>query len=91
MGTRESILALRLIIEKIIRLDKSTFIVLVNIEKVFDNVNWEWKIMFKILKSTEVVTTKIKFLYQLYKNELAIVKTGDIHCWTGMYIITFNI
>jgi len=37
-GTREAILALRLIIEKRIRKDKSTFITFVDIEKTFDNV-----------------------------------------------------
>lgn len=39
MGTREAILALRLIIENIIWKDKSTFIVFVDIEKAFDNVS----------------------------------------------------
>lgn len=41
MGTREAILALRLIAKKIIRKDKSTFIAFVDIEKAFDSVNWE--------------------------------------------------
>ncbi|VVC30385.1 Endonuclease/exonuclease/phosphatase,Reverse transcriptase domain [Cinara cedri] len=48
MGTREAILALRIIIEKRIRKDKPTYIAFVDIEKAFDNVNWA--IMFKILK-----------------------------------------
>jgi hypothetical protein len=39
MYTRETILVLRLIVEKRIRKDKSTFIAFVDIEKVFDNVN----------------------------------------------------
>jgi len=46
MGTREEILALRIIIQKRIRKDKQTFIAFVDIEKAFDNVNW--KLMFKI-------------------------------------------
>lgn len=47
MGTREAILALRLIVEKGIRKNKLTFIAFVDIEKAFDNVNWE--IMFKMM------------------------------------------
>jgi hypothetical protein len=39
MGTREAILALRIIIQKIIRKDKQTFTSFVDIEKAFDNVN----------------------------------------------------
>jgi len=76
MGTREVILALTLIAEKRIRKDKSTFIALVDIEKVFNNVNWE--IMFKMLKRSGVATTERKLLYQSYKNEIAIIKMGDI-------------
>jgi len=54
MGTREAILALRLIVEKIIRKNKSTFIAFVDIVEAFDNVNWE--IMIKILKRAGVAT-----------------------------------
>lgn len=39
MGTREAILALRTIIEKLIRKDKSTCINFVYIEKSFDDVD----------------------------------------------------
>jgi len=76
MGTREVILALRLIVEKRIPKDKSKFIAFVDIKKAFDSVNWE--IMFKIMKRAVVATTKIKLLYQLYKNEIEIIKMGDI-------------
>jgi len=75
MGTREAILALRLIVEKRIRKDKSTFIAFVDIEKGFDNVNWE--IMFKMMKKAGIATKERTLLYQLYKNEIAIIKTGD--------------
>ena len=66
MGTREEILALRLVVEKRIRKDKSTFIAFVDIEKAFDNVNWE--IMFKMMKRAGIATKERKLLYQLYKN-----------------------
>lgn len=61
MGTREVILALKLIIEKRIWKDKLIFIVFVDIIKAFDNVNWE--IMFKMLKRVGVATTERKLLY----------------------------
>lgn len=66
MGTREAILVLRLIIEKIILKDKSSFIAFIDIEKAFDNVNWE--IMLKMLKRTGMANMERKLLYQLYKN-----------------------
>lgn len=55
MSTKEAILALRLIVEKRIRKDKSTFISFVDIEKAFDYVNWE--IMFKIMKRAAIAIT----------------------------------
>lgn len=61
MGTREAILALRLIVEKRIRKDKSTFVAFVDIEKAFDNVNWE--IMFKMMKRAGIATKERKLLY----------------------------
>lgn len=76
MGTRGAILALRVIIEKRTRKDKSPFIAFVDNEKTFDNVNWG--IIFKLLKRAGVAITEIKILYQLYKNEISIIKMGDI-------------
>lgn len=77
MGTREAILPLRRIMEKRIWKDKSMFIAFVDIEKVFnDNVNW--KIMFKMMKRSGITITERKLLYQLYKNEIKIIKMGDI-------------
>jgi len=47
MGMREAILALRIIIQKMIRKDKQTFIALENIKKAFDNLNWN--VMFNMM------------------------------------------
>lgn len=47
MGTREAILALRIIIQKRIKKDKQTFITFVDIKKAFDNVNWT--LMFNMM------------------------------------------
>lgn len=76
MVTREAMMAQRLIVEKRLRKDKSTFIVFVDIKKTFDNVNWE--IMFKMVKRAEVTTTERKLLYQLFNNKIAIIKMGNI-------------
>jgi len=74
--SREAILALRIIIKKRIKKNKPTFIDFVDIARPFDKVNS--RIMFEILKSTGVAITERKLLYQLYKNEIAITKIGDI-------------
>lgn len=76
MGTRVAILALKIITEKRTRKDKSTFIAFVDIDKAFDKVNW--MIMIKMLKRPAVAITERKLLYQLYKNEIAIIKMGDV-------------
>lgn len=65
MGTREVILTLRTIIEKIIMKDKPTYIAFVDIEKAFDNVNWS-VVMFKILKRPGVEYTKRNIPYLNY-------------------------
>jgi len=75
MGTREAILALRIIIQKRIRKDEKTFIAFVDIEKTFDNVNW--KVMFKMMKRLGIKYTDRKLLYNLYKNEFAVIRIQD--------------
>jgi hypothetical protein len=71
-GTREAILALRIIIQKRIRKNKQTFIAFVDIEKAFDNVNW--KLMFNIMTRVGIKHADRKLLYKLYKDELAVIK-----------------
>ncbi|KAL4082173.1 hypothetical protein QTP88_005266 [Uroleucon formosanum] len=75
MGTREAILALRIIIEKRIRKDKPTYIAFVDIEKAFDNVNWA--IMFKILKRAGIEYTERRLLFKLYQKETAVIRFGE--------------
>jgi len=40
MGTRESILALRTIVERRLNMNRNTYIGFINLEKAFDTVNW---------------------------------------------------
>ncbi|VVC30378.1 Reverse transcriptase domain [Cinara cedri] len=75
MGTREAILALRIIIQKRIRKDKQTFIAFMDIEKAFDNVNW--KLMFNMMARVGIKQEDRKLLYKLYKDELAVIKIQD--------------
>lgn len=75
MGTREAILALRIIMEKRIRKDKPTYIAFVDIEKAFDNVNWA--IMFKILKRAGIEYTERRLLFKLYQKETAVIRFGE--------------
>jgi len=49
IGTRETIVTLKVLIGKQIRLSKDTFIAFVGLEKAFDNVNWNK--LFDILKT----------------------------------------
>jgi len=75
MGTREAILAKRIIIEKRIRKDKPTYIAFVDIEKAFDNVNWA--IMFKILKRAGIKYTERRLLFKLYQKETVVIRFGE--------------
>jgi len=75
MGTREAILALRIIIQKRIRKNMQIFIAFVDIEKAFDNVNWT--LMFNMMTRVGIKHADRKLLYKLYKNELAVVKIQD--------------
>ncbi|CAI6352699.1 unnamed protein product [Macrosiphum euphorbiae] len=51
-GTREAILCLRMIMEKMYRVNKPMYIAFIDLEKAFDNVNWE--ILFNIMKTINI-------------------------------------
>ena len=72
VGRREAILALRLILEDRLRKGKPTFIAFVDLEKAFDNV--DWNTLFKILKVAGVKYRERKVIYNLYKNQIAVVR-----------------
>ncbi|HCF9438095.1 TPA: reverse transcriptase family protein, partial [Pseudomonas aeruginosa] len=52
VGTREAILTLRLILEDRLRKGKPTFLAFVDLEKAFDNVDWNK--LFQVLKQAGV-------------------------------------
>jgi len=74
IGTREAILSLRQVIDKTNRKGKTTFISFVDLEKAFNNLNWD--IMFDILKKTEISYKDRSIIHSLYKNEIGIIKRG---------------
>jgi len=75
MGIRETILALRIVIEKRISKDKSTYRAFVDIENAFDNVNCS--VIFKMLKIAGVDYTEMSLLYKLYQRETAVIIIGE--------------
>uniref|UniRef100_A0A8D8X5H0 Craniofacial development protein 2 n=1 Tax=Cacopsylla melanoneura TaxID=428564 RepID=A0A8D8X5H0_9HEMI len=68
-GTREAILALRLITEECMRVNKPVYIAFVDLQKAFDNVNWN--LMMDILKEINVTFKDRRLIYNLYKNQIA--------------------
>jgi hypothetical protein len=75
-GTREAILALRIILKKRIDRNKKTYMAFVDFEKAFDNVDWNR--IFEILKNIGVKYKEIRIIHSLYKNQMAVVKCGGI-------------
>ena len=67
-------MALRLLIEKRMEKNKPTFVAFVNLEKSFDNV--DWNIMLGILKEIGVLYNDRRILHSLYKNQEAVINSG---------------
>lgn len=63
-GTREAILALRIIIDRRMELDLDTHIAFIDLEKAFDKVNW--KDMMTILRQAELDYRDRKIIFELY-------------------------
>ena len=72
VGTREAMLTLRLILEDRLRKGKPTFLAFVDLEKAFDNVDWNK--LFQALKQAGVKYRERKAIYNLYKNQTAVVR-----------------
>ena len=73
-GTREAILSLTILIEKRMEKNKPTFIASVDLEKTFDNV--DWNSMLRILKEIEVLYNDRRIVHNLYKKQVAVIKSG---------------
>uniref|UniRef100_A0A8D8RFD8 Craniofacial development protein 2 n=1 Tax=Cacopsylla melanoneura TaxID=428564 RepID=A0A8D8RFD8_9HEMI len=74
-GTREAILSLRLIIEESMRINKPLVIAFVDLQKAFDNVNWN--LMLKILEETGIKFKDRRIIHSLYKNQVAGIKINN--------------
>ena len=72
VGTREAVLTLRLILEDRIKKNKPTFMAFVDLEKAFDNVDWNK--LFEILKMTRIKYRERRVIYNLYKNQTAVIR-----------------
>lgn len=72
VGTREAILTLRLILENRIQKNVPTFLAFVDLEKAFDNVDWNK--LFKILKITGIKYKERRIIFNLYKNQTAVIR-----------------
>ncbi|KAL1447191.1 hypothetical protein WDU94_013942 [Cyamophila willieti] len=75
-GTRDAMLALRLILEKQLKKkNRDTYIAFIDLEKAFDKV--EWKKLFCILKEIGLKFKDRRILWNLYKNETAVYTCGE--------------
>lgn len=74
-GTREAILALRLIIEREIKKDKTVYLGFVDLEKAFDNVSW--RKMFMVLKTIGIKYRERRVIHNLYKEQVAVVRMEE--------------
>ena len=74
-GTREGILALRVLLEKQLKKGKDTYIAFVDAEKAFDNV--EWKKMFETLRRLGVTYNDRRAIYNVYRKQTAVIRVGD--------------
>uniref|UniRef100_A0A8D8YV05 Craniofacial development protein 2 n=1 Tax=Cacopsylla melanoneura TaxID=428564 RepID=A0A8D8YV05_9HEMI len=74
-GTREAILSLRLLIDESLRINKPLFIAFVDLQKAFDNVNWN--LMLKILKDIEINFKDRRVIHSLYKNQVAGIQINN--------------
>ena len=61
--------------EKQLKKGKDTYIAFVDAEKAFDNV--KWKKMFEILKTLGVTYNDRRAIYNIYKNQTAVIRIGD--------------
>lgn len=76
IGNRDAILALRIVIDKQIRINKNILIDFINLEKAFDNVNWNK--MFNILIRLGITYNDRKVICNLYKNQVIQIQLDGI-------------
>lgn len=72
VGTREAILTLKLILEDRMKKNKPTFLAFIDLEKAFDNV--EWNKLFEIMKAIGIKYRERRVVHNLYKNQTAVIR-----------------
>lgn len=75
-GTREALLALRILLERIMDMNRSTYIAFVDIEKAFDNV--KWKTLFKTMSQIGIDWRDRRIIFQLYKQQKTQIEIKDV-------------
>uniref|UniRef100_A0A8D9A7F9 Craniofacial development protein 2 n=2 Tax=Cacopsylla melanoneura TaxID=428564 RepID=A0A8D9A7F9_9HEMI len=75
-GTREAILALRLVAEESFRVKKPLYIAFVDLQKAFDNVSWN--VLFRILKNIGINSKDRKVIYNLYRNQTTSIEINNV-------------
>lgn len=74
-GTREAILALRLVLDRRMDLGLDTHVAFIDLEKAFDKV--DWKKMISLLRNTGLDFKDRRIIYELYKNQETIIEVGN--------------
>ena len=74
-GTRDAVLAIRIILEKRLSKDKNTYIAFVDLEKAFDSV--DWKQLFTIMKEAKINYKDRRIIWSLYREEIAVLRCGQ--------------
>lgn len=74
VGMREAILALRVLIGRKMEKGKETYLGFLDIEKAFDNVDWNR--MFTMIKKIGINFRDWRIIWQLYKKETAVTSIG---------------
>ena len=67
-------MALRLLIERRMEKNQPMLVAFVDLEKAFDNV--DWNTMLGILKEIGVLYNDRRIIHSLYKNQVAVIKSG---------------
>lgn len=75
IGTREAILALRVLTERRLNVNRNTFITFIDLEKAFDNVNWA--LLMNSMKKTRIDRRDRRIIMSLYKEQQTLIEVGE--------------
>jgi hypothetical protein len=75
IGTREAILALRVLTERRLNVNRNTFITFIDLEKAFDTVNWA--LLMNSMKKTRIDWRDRRVIMLLYKEQETLIEVGE--------------